>query len=32
MMMTTGLTYHRLNITSSENLFFNYGLMMEKYF
>ncbi len=30
--LTTGVTYNRLNITSSENLFFNYGLMMEKYF
>ncbi len=30
--LTTGVTYNRLNITSSENLFFSYGLMMEKYF
>jgi hypothetical protein len=30
--LTTGFTYNRINLTSSENLFFNYGLMMEKYF
>lgn len=30
--LTTSVTYNRLNLTGTENLIFNYGLSMEKYF
>ncbi|MFA6084584.1 hypothetical protein [Mucilaginibacter sp.] len=30
--LTTSLTYNKMNITSSDNLNFTYGLAFDKYF